>query len=155
MKTKMIRYAVKFSVVFLIGLVSTPHIYAQKLIDLKEDSYQEIGINIGTPAALNAAFGYWFNSVGLRVSGMYYGQETNGVQLNLGLRLSDNFKRRHALFIIRGASKIDNDEWTFLGLVYNLNFKGFFLETGLTFGEGDYSKPQIALQIGYMRRILA
>jgi len=39
--------------------------------DLKEGSYREMGINIGTPAALNAAFGYWFNSVGLRVSGMY------------------------------------------------------------------------------------
>jgi len=44
-----------------------------------------MGINTGTPAAPNAAFGYWFNSVGLRVSGIYYGQETNGVQLNFGL----------------------------------------------------------------------
>ena len=143
--------------IFLLGLVSTRHIYAQELADLREDSYQEIGINIGTPAALNLAFGHWFNSVGVRVSGMYFGQ-TNGVQLNLGLKLSDNARRRHALFIIGGISNIDLNnrvrEWTFLGLVYNLNFRGFFLEPGLTFGEGDYSNPQVALQIGYMHRFL-
>ncbi len=49
---------------------------------------------------------------------------------------------------------IEVREWTFLGLVYNLNFRGFFLEPGLTFGEGDYSNPQGALQIGYMHRFL-
>ncbi len=94
--------------IVLIGLVSTRHIHAQEEVDLREDSYQEIGINIGTPAALNLAFGHWFNSVGVRVSGMYFGQ-TNGVQLNLGLKLSDNARRRHALFIIGGISNIDID----------------------------------------------
>lgn len=143
--------------IVLIGLVSTRHIHAQEEIDLRQESYQEIGINFGTPAVLNLAFGHWFNSVGVRVSGMYFGT-TNGVQLNVGLKLSDNVRTRHALFIIGGISNIDLDnrvrEWTFLGLVYNLNFRGFFLEPGLTFGEGDYSNPQVALQIGYMHRFL-
>ena len=74
------------------------------------------------------------------------------------MKLSDNARTRHAFFIIGGISNIDLDnrvrEWTFLGLVYNLNFRGFFLEPGLTFGEGDYSNPQLALQIGYMHRFL-
>ena len=140
--------------IVLIGLVSTRHIHAQEEIDLRQESYPEIGINIGTPAVLNFAFGYWFNSIGVRVSGLYWEQGANGVQLNVGLKLSDNVRRRHALFIIGGTSNIDNTEWTFLGLVYNLNWRGFFLEPGLTFGAGDFSNPQVALQIGYMHRFL-
>jgi hypothetical protein len=124
------------------------------LRDLKEASYAEIGANIGIPSVLNIAYGHWFGPVGLRMSGLYLGRDAQGVQFNLGFKLSDNPKRSHSLAAVAGTSVMDGSEWDYAGIVYNLNIRGFFLEAGLTAGSGDYASPQATLQLGYMHRFL-
>jgi hypothetical protein len=130
--------------------------------DLRDVSYGELGINAGTPAGLNLAIGYWFSSLGIRASGMIFGSRMGGGQLNLGLKLSDNTNRSHVLALVAGTSYSEREEiwfrrkvtWTYVGAAYELNLGGFFLQGGLTVGEGDFSNPQIIIQIGYMYRFL-
>ena len=121
--------------------------------DLRDVSYYELGLNFGTPAGFNGVFGYWFSPVGLRLSGMYYGKVMQGIQFNIGYRIADNTKRYHSIAAVVGSSKVKKKEWEYLGLVYNLYFRGFFLETGLSIGKGSYSSPQLVLQIGYLYRV--
>ncbi len=119
--------------------------------DLDSTSYLELGFNFGTPVAFNAALGYWFGPIGLRVSGMYWVplNGISGIQGNLGIRLADNIHRRHALALVVGTIHLDvqdaaelsetgvytyGDMWdlTYFGFAYNLNVGGFFLEVGTT-----------------------
>ena len=136
-------------------------------ISLKDLSYREIGVNIGSPAIINLAIGQWNGPVNVRLSGMFYGNWARGVQLNIGYLLSENPKRSHSLGIIGGIFSWESSEdiqfvgnvksrseWKYIGLAYNLYWGKFFLETGLTIGKGTYSTPQAILQIGYMHRFL-
>ena len=41
-------------------------------ISLKDLSYREIGVNIGSPAIINLAIGQWNGPVNVRLSGMFY-----------------------------------------------------------------------------------
>ena len=143
---------------------------ATKPGDLGSISYAELGLNFGTPSIINAALGYWFGPIGLRVSGMYwYG--VFGIQGIFGIRFADNIHRRHALALAFGrygllfstattygpSSSGVTEEITYLGLVYNLNVKDFFFEIGpavvLTISFGTI--PAIPLlQIGYMYRFI-
>jgi len=133
--------------------------------DMKKVSYAELGATVGTPTGINGAFGYCLNTVGVRVSGMYIKagerSQLSGFQLNFGYRLSDNVNRNHTLAVVGGSTLIRDSKinvadkrWSYLGVVYNLNSYGFFLEAGLSAGEGSYSSPQLLFQIGYMHRFL-
>ncbi|MCZ7558083.1 MAG: hypothetical protein M5R41_16905 [Bacteroidia bacterium] len=133
-----------------------------QITDLREAAYYELGANFGTPAGFNIAFGRWFGTLGLRLSGALYGDALAGAQLNIGFKLSDNSNRSHVLALIAGSSRLEKDDgwftrnkyWTYLGAVYELNLGGFFLQAGASVGEGDYSNPQLMFQIGYMHRFL-
>ena len=144
-------------------------------ISLKDLSYREIGVNIGTPALINLAIGQWNGPVNFRLSGMFYGNWAQGIQLNVGYLLSENPRRRHSLGIIGGiwlwessegilvvprdgvgyvGNVKSHDEWKYIGLAYNLHWGKFFTEIGLTTGQGTYQNPQLSFQIGYMHRFL-
>jgi len=112
--------------------------------NLKEASYFEMGINCGLPSIFNCAVGYWIGSIGFRLTGMYFDSTRNGIQLNIGYKLSDNTKRRHTLALIAGMSHIDVGD-RFVGAVYDLNYKWFFGEIGLGY-------PYATWQLGYMHR---
>jgi len=126
-------------------------------IDLKEKSYLELGVNIGIPSAFNVSLGNWFGPFGLRLSGMSF-EKAKGFQVNIEYKLSDNIDRRHGLAAVLGSSKIISDglakEWNYFGITYELNWSGFFFETGMSAGKGSFSSPQLLLQIGYMYRFL-
>ncbi|MCB2205246.1 hypothetical protein KQI65_10895 [bacterium] len=141
-------------------------------MDIMDMPYSELGINIGTPGGLNLAYGHWFGGIGLRLSGMIYGPSLSGLQLNLGFKLSDTYRMSHVLALVGGVSHFELEEetyyssyslithrtrvydWTYLGGIWEMNWWGFFLQTGLAVGSGDFSNPQLMLQIGYMYRFL-
>jgi len=129
--------------------------------DLKDVTYHELGINLGYLTGLNVAAGFWFRPAGLRVFGIYFKEKVNSIQLNIGWRLADNSKRYHAIAAVLGSMKnINRDgyekiEWTYVGVVYNLYYRGFFLESGLSIGQGSVSSPQFLVKIGYMYRRLS
>ncbi|PLX33274.1 MAG: hypothetical protein C0600_00735 [Ignavibacteria bacterium] len=143
--------------------------YENEDADLMHAAYTELGLNFGTPAGLNIAVGRWFGPLGARLSGMVYGSLLSGAQLNLGVKLSDNHNRSHVLAATVGALSLEEEDaywspyygfssrtrsWTYIGAVYELNLHGFFLQAGLSVGDGDFSNPQILLQLGYMYRFL-
>ncbi len=134
-------------------------------VSLKNKNYWELGINFGTPGGLNLLVGKWFSPVGIKVSGMNLGS-MYGVQGNLMYKLSDNYSRCHSLGLIFGVSHIELEktngwnteteikDWQYYGAAYNLNWGGFWLEVGLTGGDGDFKAPQLAFQIGYTYRFI-
>lgn len=159
--------ALAFSFLFSINSLAQEHV--EKEINessetgprnLKGDSYFEMGTNIGMPATINVAIGYWFGPVGLRLSGMYWGEGTqkgtNGVQFNAGYKLSDNAKSLQNLGVAVGREQGPGCDWSYLGPVYNLNYKWFFLEIGLAkvlkVKRGAFGSLQFIFQIGYMHR---
>lgn len=135
------------------------------LRDLRRDRYFEMGANLGWPAVINGAVGYWFGPVGLRLSGMYWDGENqdgiNAVQCDIGYKLSDNVNTLHSVAVAGGTSRESlRGEWSYLGAAYCLNHKWFFLEIGLAkiveirrevYPIGSF---QAIFQIGYMHRFL-
>jgi hypothetical protein len=122
--------------------------------NLRDMSYAEFGLTLGTPAGINFALGSWFGPIGFRVSGMQLGKRTAGIQVNVGYKLSDNATRSHVLAVVAGSLVAGFQSWGYAGVVYNLNLSGFFVEAGLTAGSGSFTSPQAILQIGYVHRFL-
>ena len=132
----------------------------------RDSSYSELGICYGTPAVFNLAIGPWYGPFGVRFSGMYLGS-SYGIQMNLNYKISDSPNFLHSIGVAVGKSFIEGEEiayfpfddnftymkeWQYIGLVYNLNLSGFFLEGGLSIGEGDYTNPKFIFQIGFIYR---
>ncbi len=152
-----------FDEIEVIRKESAAEIYFDDTRDLMDAPYFELGVNFGTPGGLNLAFGRWFGIAGARLSGMYLGDALAGVQGNIGFKLSDNSNRSHVLAAIFGTSQLKENSgtywqrsrsWTYIGAAYELNLHGFFLQAGLSVGSGDFSSPQLMLQLGYMYRFL-
>jgi hypothetical protein len=123
----------------------------------------EFGGTFGTPAVINLVFGKHFDKYMVKASGMYLGSTAKGIQLELGLKLSEFKNTYHAISLVGGYSYIKNkqtslygyeqyqvSEWMYGGIVYNLNTNGFYLQPGLSIGSGSYNNPQIMIQIGYV-----
>jgi hypothetical protein len=127
--------------------------------DLKSVWYFEAGGILGSPS-IGGIVGYWFGPVGIRVSGGYQEKRMNGIQFNLGYKLTDNNKTRHAVGVALGRSQDRGCDYSYLGPVYDLNYKWFFLEIGVgkvfNVKRGDFSDLPwwIILQVGYMHRFI-
>jgi hypothetical protein len=117
-----------------------------------------MGAGVGMPVYFNGALGYWYDPVGVRLSGMYFGKRSNGVQFNLGYELSENDNTSHCLGIAIGKSEDQGCDWSYLGPVYNYYYYWLFLEIGLSkvieVRRGDFSDtPYFPLfQISYIHR---
>ena len=157
--------------------IATASVRHSDLPDWKQTSYPELGLAVGTPAALNWQAGLWRGPNGIRVSGSYWpGKETSeklwGLQLNLMRKLSDTPRSRHVLGMVASASHTTDvdvkdadgaqaleprvtkkESRAAVGLAYNYNWRGLFLELGLTVGSrGDDGPVRPIVQIGYMHR---
>ncbi len=126
-------------------------------------NYTEFGANFGTPAVFNIVLGFHSGNSGIRLSGMYLGS-AYGIQASLPIKFYESENVYHAIALALGFSHIETEEtvlyykytrareWTYFSLSYNLNLYGFFLEAGLSVGDGGYSNPQLMFQIGYVHR---
>ncbi len=126
-----------------------------------KNRYPVLGVNIGTPGGLNLVAGYYFERYGFRVSGggmpgMYGG--TKGAQLNGLLKITEHPNFSFNASLLGGYSSIpgifSNREWTYLGVGVDMCWHKFFSELSITAGHGDFTSPQVGLQIGYMYRFI-
>lgn len=110
-----------------------------------------VGATFGTPGGLNLTVGHYWEEWGARLSGMVLG-DIGGFQLN-GLKLIERSGRfeAHAGLAV-GAATIGRDEWLYIMPTIDANWRGMFLELGLSIGAGDYSNPQLMFQLGYFYR---
>lgn len=118
----------------------------------KTKTRYEVGLTVGTPARIQPSLGVNLTKkFGLRVSGMAI-PSANGIQFNVFYHLKDNWSIGSAF----GYSSIDdsspNQKWTYAGLFSSLNLHGFYVESGLSWGKGDYTSPQMLIQVGYVYR---
>jgi hypothetical protein len=132
-------------------------------IDESKKNYTEFGANIGTPAVFNLVLGFHSEKTGVRFSGMYLG-DNYGIQASLPIKFYETKNVYHAIALALGFSHLETEEnsgfysytrtreWVYFSLNYNLNLYGFFLEAGLSVGDGAYSNPQLMFQIGYVHR---
>lgn len=128
----------------------------------------EIGLSLGTPAVLNFVLKKRFSGLPLHVSGFYFG-EFYGVEAGYSFYRNENRQVR-SIQLVAGASTIKEDEhryytssgnlyyeeyeekkdWNYIGVSATFQFGGFFIEPGLSVGSGDYSSPQVLLQLGWL-----
>jgi len=110
----------------------------EKPRDLKHESYPELGVVCSL--IMNPTLGYWFGPVGVRVAGMYIGDDHNEFHLNLRYKFSDNENTQQSINLlferIVGSDPGADYHYTCLGVAYGLNFsikgyRGFFIEMGM------------------------
>ena len=139
-------------------------------IDFKSKSFYqykktsaELGVTLGTPAGLNVVGAKHFDNLMVKASGFYLGYPVKGIQLELGYKFSEYDRTYNAFNIVAGIAEYGEKErinfhwsiynyksWKYIGIVYNLNTNGFYLQSGLSIGEGDFTNPQLLLQVGYV-----
>lgn len=124
----------------------------------KEKQYAMFGPTLILPGGINLLFGYHYSSFGVRgeFGVLPVDDEIYGFQVNVFYNLFRNKSFEHNVSIAGGFSHQDSylydKDWTYLGLMYDFNIYGFFMELGLTLGSGYYSNPQLAIQFGYVYR---
>ncbi len=137
-------------------------------IDFKSESFYqykktsaELGVTLGTPAGLNVVGAKHFDNLMVKASGFYLGKNAKGIQFEIGYKLAEFARTYHAINIVAGVAELRESNakyinnyiyksWQYLGVVYNLNTNGFYLQTGLSHSYGDFPSPQFLLQIGYV-----
>jgi len=140
---------------------------ANESVSLPPESYFEAGVTVWIPAGINIDVGYWYSHVGIRLSGGYWDWLNSkfgyGYQCNINYKLLDNKTWLHNLGLIIGRSEsgpVSLEEpccdWTYVGLAYDLNYKGFFLEVQLQkpieIRRGSFREIVPLFQLGYIRR---
>ena len=107
--------------------------------DLTEVSYPEVGLTTSS-LLISPNLGHWFGRVGIRLSGMYLGEDHQEAHLNVGYKWSDTARTQHSINLLTGKI-VGSDpgadyDYTYLGIAYGLNFsikgyRGFFFELGM------------------------
>lgn len=118
----------------------------------------QIGLSLGSPGAFNFVYkkATAERTYQLAVGGI--GSRTYGIEVGASLiRNPGEFFR--SLQVIAGAASLRNnvapnlvvsDQWIYGGLSTTFQYGGFFVEPGLTVGVGDFTNPQLVLQIGWL-----
>ncbi|RMF67870.1 MAG: hypothetical protein D6743_04190 [Calditrichaeota bacterium] len=78
-----------------------------------------------------------------------------GVQGNLVYRLADRRALQWDVSLVVGSAVIDYDSrqtWSYTGVTTGLNLHGLFLEVGMSWGQGNFSNPQVIGQVGFVFR---
>ncbi|MBI5325433.1 MAG: hypothetical protein HZB41_09220 [Ignavibacteriae bacterium] len=123
----------------------------------KEKQYAMFGPTFLLPGGINLLFGYHYSTFGVRGEfGIFPVDDAiYGFQMNVFYNLFRNKSFEHNVSIAGGYSHQDHyidRDWAYIGVMYDFNIYGFFMEFGLTLGSGYYSNPQMALQLGYVYR---
>jgi hypothetical protein len=122
-----------------------------------------IGAAMGTPSGLAFAAGAALDPFQIRIAGGWWKSGWNGIQGSIGIPFSRGPYLTHGLAIAWGFYKANpvlpddqgNDAMVvkqehYVGLVYDVDYAGFFLQSGLAAGWGDYPNPQVLVQFGYL-----
>lgn len=133
-----------------------------------DENRTQIGFSVGTPAGLNFVLKKNVAGLPLQVSGFYFGK-IYGVEAGYSFYRNEDSHVR-SIQLVAGTSTIEEDEhryytlsgnlyyeeyedkkeWNYIGVSTSFHFGGFFIEPGLNVGSGEYSSPQLSLQLGWL-----
>lgn len=135
---------------------------------LKRQDYTFYGLTAFCPGGINVLFGQQYRYYGIRFQGGYIPSALVGFQSNILFNISkeQNFESNFSIGVgyinlidyksistyFGGATNEKEKDFKYAGLFYDANWDGFFMEIGAAVGGGDYLKPQILLQLGYVLR---
>jgi len=96
-------------------------------------AYPEAGIT--RSMFFRPSIGYWWNHLGVRLSGMYLGEDEQDFQINLGYAFYEKIKLQQSINLVTcwvvGSDPGADYKFGASGLAYNINYRGFFFELGL------------------------
>jgi hypothetical protein len=102
---------------------------------LPADSYFEAGVELHPFIIVKPTLGYWCRSFGVRIGGGYLSGNRHDLRLDLGYKFGDDGRWRHAAHLVVGQTKGSDPgadyDYSYAGLAYELNYRGFYLELGL------------------------
>jgi len=120
----------KLLMVAVVMLLSTNAFGIEKQIKL---AYPEVGIT--RSMLFRPSLGYWWNRMGVRLSGMYLNKDSHVFQFNLGYAFYDSVKLQHSANLVTcwvvGSDPGADYRFGATGFSYSINYRGFFFELGL------------------------
>lgn len=128
------------------------------------DARLALGLSLGYPALLNAVVGADAWHFTARISGAYYLEEANGVQLELGPRLVQTGPMRLDVVAGLGTAQIwwygtDQSYLSYATLSCRVDWRGLFLTQGFLYrlqGTGEFddgSRPGYFFSVGFAASI--
>ncbi len=126
-------------------------------------SYWMLGLTAFWPGGINAVVGRQFSdNIGIRLQcgGIISGDGIPSIaalQLNFLYNLKKTEHFEHNISVGLSTNALDNHprnvDWYFCtGIFYDINVKGFFVETGLAFNHALLSEGIFTVQVGYVYR---
>jgi hypothetical protein len=96
--------------------------------------------------------------MGLRLSGGFletdHGRSIEGIQFGIIRRIDDVPPMEQDLSLSVGYFRSNvgssGSKWDYFSGNYSLLWGSFYLETGLSVGAGDFTSPQLLIQVGYI-----
>ncbi len=130
--------------------------------------YSAFGFTVGLPGIFNANYIMnYSNGLGFKLSGGYWGGEYFGFQANLLYNLEKTHSFDANLFVGAGYSRVGKtseydsfynridyvrQDYEYIGGGFDINLHGFYLELGISAGEGHFETPQIIGAFGFIYR---
>ena len=146
-------------------------VFAQESPQLEKENVKFfLGVVGGNPINVNSIVGIFFNNYGIRLSGGVWVYDRYGVQLDLTYVFLSNQSIQHQISLISAFAHnrkyTDNnffyiiyhsgpaeDEYInsfYFGIAYNFFWKGFFIQAGSAWDTGNFEKPRLIMQLGYI-----
>ncbi len=121
------------------------------------------GAAIGSPSSIAIVGGASFGRVLVRASGGSWGNHWDGIQGEIGFRVSCIAALTQSLAVVAGHYRTNvtsqdtrgkpiallNEE-RYYALAYDVDYAGFILQLGFASGNGDFPNPQLLWQAGYV-----
>ncbi len=118
---------------------------------------------VGVPSGVALMGGIIAPPLSVRLSGGYWGSDWNGLQADVGWVFDAEGLLTQGIFVVAGTFRVNPRLLTdqgmlvksvrqdrYVGLAYEVDYSGFFLQAGLAKGRGDYPNPEVLLQAGYL-----
>jgi len=122
-----------------------------------------VGPLIGVPSGVALIAGIVAGPVSVKASGGYWGDDWNGIQADIGWVFDHEAVLTQGLSVVAGVFRVNpilmNEQGTlaktvrqerYVGVAYEANYSGFYLQAGLAKASGDYPNPELLLQAGYL-----
>lgn len=131
---------------------------AQEVPD-RQANQRYLGVTIFMPGGINGAYMQDLSDkYGIKVSLGYVGNNQGdyiaGGEIDLLERFSRKGHFRGNWILGVGHSTIQDccstDQWTYVVSGLNVRLFGFFAQTGISYGFGDFSNPQLLLEAGFL-----
>lgn len=135
-------------------------------VDAVENGDTQAGISLGSPGAFNLvikkelsghplqlAIGYVGSAYGIETGYSFYHDRDSFMRSWQAIAGTFRAEDRSRVLDMDAGGyrwRYDDDSWSYVGVSGTFQYGGFFLEPGLSVGTGDYSNPQLTIQVGWV-----